>query len=133
MDFFAQSFLWKEKTPLTHCKISKYDAGQETPIRLLNSATSAKDKYQSSQKSSAEIIQAVTGGGELSNANYLMELREERGAGQKNRDNANDTKLKGLVGYLIGANWRIIPPSKKTGAWLNIQGPKITGTVLSAT
>ena len=127
--FFCLVLSLERKTPPTHCKISKYDAGQETPIRLLNSVTSAKDKYQSSQKSSAEIIQAVTGGGELSNANHLLELREERGDGQKNRDDANDTKLKGLVGYLTGANWRIIPPSKKTGAWLNVRGTKITGTV----
>ena len=72
--FFCLVLSLERKTPPTHCKISKYDAGQETPIRLLNSVKSAKDKYQSSQKSSAEIVQAVTGGGELSNANHLLEL-----------------------------------------------------------
>ena len=53
------------------------------------------------------------GGGELSNTNRLLALREERHDGQKNRNDANDAKLKALVGDLIGTNRRLIIRSKK--------------------
>ena len=50
----------------------------------LNPVTSANEKYLSSQRGSAELIQSVTGVGAFSNANHLLALREERRDGQEN-------------------------------------------------
>ena len=55
----------------------------------------------------------MTGGGEFSNADHLLALREESCERQKNRDDANDAKLKGLVGDLIGTNWILILRAQK--------------------
>ena len=69
----------------------------------------------------------------FSNADCLLTLREERRDGHKNWDDTNDAKLKVFVGYLNTTHRRLIIHSKRTGAWLNIQGTKVTGTVLPAT
>ena len=61
----------------------------------------------------ADLIWAVTGGGDFSNANNLLGLTEERIDGQKNRDDANDAKIKGLVGDLIGTDRCLILHAKK--------------------
>ena len=72
-------------------------------------------------------------GGAFPNADHLLVLREERCDGQKNRDDANDAKLKGLVGDIIGTERHLILCVKNTGAWLNVRGILVTGTVFSAT
>ena len=69
--------------------------------------------------------------GEFSNANHLLVLREERCNGQKNRGDANDAKLNGLVGDIIGTNRRLILHTKNTGAWMKVQVTMLTGTVFS--
>ena len=71
-------------------------------LRLLNKLTSANEKYLSSQQESVEIIRVVTGRGAFYNAYHLLVLREEKLDGKKNQDGANDTKVKFLVGDLIG-------------------------------
>ena len=48
------------------------------------------------------MIRAVMGRGELSNANHLMVLRKEMHDVQKNRDDANEVKLKVLFWDIIG-------------------------------
>ena len=55
-----------------------------------------------------DLIRAVTGGGDFSNANNLLGLTEERIDGQKNRGGANEAKLKGLVKDLKITNMRLI-------------------------
>ena len=102
-------------------------------LELLNPVTSAKDKCLSSQQSSAKLIWAVTEGGKFSNADHLLVLREERREGQKNRYDANDAKIKVLVGYLIGINRRLILRAKNTGSCLNVRGTAVTVKVFSAT
>ena len=59
--------------------------------------TSAKGKYLIYQEGSAELIQVVTGGGVFSNSDQLLSLGGKRRDRKKNRDNMNDTTLKGLV------------------------------------
>ena len=62
-----------------------------------------------------------------------MYLREERRDGQKNGNDVNNTKLKGLVRNIDSTNRSIILRSKNTDAWLNIQDTMVTGTALAAT
>ena len=92
---------------------------------------SAKEKYLSSQKGSAELIRDVEGGGVFSNDDHLWMLGEERHDGKKDREAVYKTKLKGLVHNLIGTDRRKILRAKSTGAWLSIHGTTVSGTVLS--
>ena len=91
---------------------------------------SAKERYLSSQRANAEIIQSVTGG--VSNSDCLMDIREESCDRKKNQYDANDSTLKGLVGYLIGTNQRLILSTKNTGDCLDVRGTTVTGTSFSA-
>ena len=107
--------------------VKKYDLG------LLNPLTSANKKYLSSQRASTELIRYVTGEGKFSNSNHLLVLREEMRDRQKNWDDTNDARLKGLVGDLLGFYWHLILCAKNTGTWLNIRCTAVTGTVMLAT
>ena len=69
----------------------------------------------------------------LANADHLLALRKERCDGHKIWDDNNDSKLKDLITDLDSSDWRIILCTKNTGAWLNVQGNTVTGTVLVAT
>ena len=80
-----------------------------------------------------ELIWAVTGGGTLSNANRLLEIRKERQDMQKNWDDANDATLKGLVGDLKDIDRRLILRDNNTGTRLNLCGTTVTGNLLLAT
>ena len=51
---------------------------KKSGLGLLNPVTSANKKYPSLQWASTELIQDVKGRGELSNADHLLSLREER-------------------------------------------------------
>ena len=57
---------------------------KKTGIGLLNPVMYVNDKYLSYHIASTEFIRAMTGEGTLSNADHLLELREERRDGQKN-------------------------------------------------
>ena len=107
--------------------VKKYGLG------LMNPVTSVKENYLRSQRSSAELIQDVLRGGAFYHVNYLLKLREEMSDGQKNMDGVNDATLKGLFRDLKGTNRRLILRSKNTGAWLNVRGTTVTGTVFLAT
>ena len=85
---------------------------KKSELGLLNTVTSSQEKYLSYQRGSAELVQAVTGGGEFSNADHLQTLGEERRERKKDRDAAYKTKLKGLVCDLKGTNTRLIPSIK---------------------
>ena len=70
---------------------------KKSVLVLLNPVTSVNDKYLSLHRAGMELIRDVTGGGAFSNTNHLLVLREESSGGQKNKDDANYAKLKGLV------------------------------------
>ena len=75
----------------------------------------------------------MTEGEELSNAEHLRTLREEMRDGQKDREVANETKLKGLIRDLKGTENRLIIQAKSTYTWLSARGTTVSGTLLSAT
>ena len=52
--------------------------------------------------------------------------------GKKKWDDANDSKLKGLVGDLIVTGGRLNLHAKNIGACMNVQGTTVTGTILLA-
>ena len=83
---------------------------------LLNPVALAKEKYLSYQRGSAELIQAVTRGRAFSNTGHLLALRGERCGRKKKQDDANKTKIKGLVWYLKGAYRCLILQAQKGGA-----------------
>ena len=97
-------------------------------IGLLNTVASAKEKYLSSQRGSAELIRAVTGEG-----HHLRTLGEEILDRKKDWEAANKTKLKGLVHDIKGTGRRLILRAKIIGAWLSVRGTTVSGRVLSAT
>ena len=106
---------------------------KKSGLGLLNPVTPVQEKYLSSQRGSAEIVQAVTGGEAFSNADHLWTLGEERCDGKKDREASFETKIKGLVRDLKGTEKRLILCAKNTGAWLSVRGTTVSGTVLSAT
>ena len=75
---------------LSTMPVNKYRLG------LLNPVTSEKVKYLIFQQASTELIRDVTGGA-FSKADHLLALREERRERAKNRYDANNATLKGLV------------------------------------
>ena len=77
-------------------------------LGLLNTVTSVKKKYLSSQRGSAGLIRDVTGGGGFSNSDHIRTLGEERRDRQKDWGVVNKTKLKGLFQYLKGTNTHLI-------------------------
>ena len=131
-NIFASYFLRKEKNLSPIVGTLSTTTIKKVGLGLLNPVTSSKEKYPSSQKGSKELIRAVTGGGEFSNANHLRMLGEERRDRQKYREVSNITKLKGLVRDLKGSNRRLIICDKITGSWLSVRGTTVSGTVLSA-
>ena len=101
-------------------------------LGLLNPVTPAQDKYLCSQRGSAELVWAVTGEGEFSNADHLRMLGEEIWDRKKDQGAAYTTKIKVLVRDLKGTNKRLILRSKSTVAWLSVRGTKGSGKVISA-
>ena len=67
-------------------------------LRIMNPVTPEKEKYLIFHQARTELIRDVTVGGGFSNASHLLALREERHERAKNRDEANNSKLLGLVG-----------------------------------
>ena len=79
------------------------------------------------------MIRSVTGEGEHSNADHLLALSEEMRDGQKIQDYVNNAKIKELVVDLDVTDRRLILHAKNTGAWTNVRGTTLIGTVLAAT
>ena len=102
-------------------------------LGILNPVTSAQEKYLGSTRGSVELVRAVTGGGEFSNANHLWTISEERRDGKKAWDIAYKSRLKVLVSDLQGTDKRLLLRAKSTGAWLSVHGTTVSVTVLSAT
>ena len=102
-------------------------------LGLMNSVTSAQEKYLSSTRGISDLVQAVTGGGAFSNADHLRILSEDQRDSNKDRDFAQKSRLKGLVCNLKGTDTRLRVRAKSTGAWLSVRGTTVSGTVLSDT
>ena len=71
--------------------------------------------------------------GVFSNCDHQLSLREERHDGKKNWYDVNGTKLKEIVTDLNGTDYCLILRAKNIGAWLNVRGTTVTGTLLAAT
>ena len=131
--FFPRLFFVKTKnlSPfegyLSTIKVKKSILGLQNPV------TSAQEKYLSSTRGSAKLVQAVTGGGELSNADHLWTLSEEQRDGKEAWEVAYKSRLKGLVSDIQGTDKLLLLRAKSTGAWLSVHGTTVSGIVLSAT
>ena len=68
-------------------------------------------------------------GGGFSNANHLMALGEDSSDEKKNRDDANNTTLKGLVRDLQSTYQPLILRAKNIGACLSVCGTTVSVTV----
>ena len=112
---------------LSKMPFRKYSLG------LLNTVTSAQEKYLSSTRGSIELIQAVAGGGEFSNADHLRTLSEDQRERKESQDVAYKYRLKGLVRYIKDNDKSLLLRAKSTGAWMSIRGTTVSVTVLSAT
>ena len=51
----------------------------------------------------------------------------------KNLDDSNNAKLKGIADDLEASGRCLIIRAKSTGSWINVRGITVTGTVLAAT
>ena len=105
---------------------------RESGLGLLNPVTSSKERYLRSTRGSAELIQAVTGGGKFSNANHIQTLSDERRYKKKAQDVPYESILKGLVRDIKGTDKRLLLRAKNTGACPSVRGTTVSGTVLSA-
>ena len=75
----------------------------------------------------------MTGEGVFSNGDQLLALREERLDGKKNWYDVNGTKIKEIVTNLNRTDHCLILRAKNIGAWMNVRGTTVTGTLLAAT
>ena len=89
---------------------------KKSRLGLPNPVTSTNKNFLTSQRASTELIQAVMREGVLSNADHLLDIREERHDGQKHWDDVNNAKFKKLVADLNRTDLRMIVRSKNTGA-----------------
>ena len=114
--FLPRIFFQKTKTlsPIVGslCTMLARKAG----LGLLDPVTLAQEKYLSSTQGSAELVWAVTGGGEFSNADHLQTLSEERRDGKEAWDVAYEYRIKGLVRDIQGTDKPLFLRSKNTGA-----------------
>ena len=106
---------------------------KKASLGLQNPVTSAADKYTSSICASYNMIGTVTDEMYFSTADQLLEVKEERRYGKRDWDDANDTKLRGIVNDQGNFEKRLFLCAKHTGSWTIIQGTMVTGTVLAAT
>ena len=75
----------------------------------------------------------MMGGRGFSNTNHLRTLGVERRDRQKDREDVNETKLKGLVQNIKGTDMRLILRAKITGAWMIVHSTTVSGKLLSDT
>ena len=77
--------------------ISKYNAGHKIRTGTLESIDVSSVKKLSSTGGSAELVQAMTGGGAFSNADHIRTLTEKQLYRKKDRDTVHESILKGLL------------------------------------
>ena len=119
-NLFVSSFLWKDKSPSPIVGALSTIPFKKSGLGILNPVTAAKEKFLSSQQAITELIQAATGGGTFSNTDHLLDIREERRHGKKNRHDVNKAKLKELVADLDSTDRYLILRAKDTGIWLKV-------------
>ena len=85
-NFFPRLFFGQTKTLSPIVGSLSTMPVKKSGLGILNPVTSAQEKYISYQQESAELVRAVTGGGEFSNADHLRTLSEESRDIKKDRD-----------------------------------------------
>ena len=98
---------------------------KKSGLGILNMVKPAQEKNLFSHWGSSELVRDVTVNGELSNADHLQALNEERRDGQKDREALYESKLKGLVMNLKDTDMHLILRAKITGAWLSLRGTTV--------
>ena len=63
----------------------------------------------------------------------LGQRKKEQRDGKKARDVAYESRLKGLVIYLLGTDKHLLLSAKITGACMIVRGTIVSGTILSTT
>ena len=132
-NLFSVHFLQKIKISHTPRSNSKFDSGQEGRTGPPKYRNVWKQKIRSPWYPRTELIWNVTGESEFYTADHLQDLREERRDGQKIHDDANNTKLRGLVENVKALVCHFILCAKHIGSWMTIWGTMVTGTVPAAT
>ena len=112
---FCLVFSPERQKPSPHCRRSSYNAYQDIWTGTPESSNIRKGEVPKLSAGKRGTNLAVTGGGELSNANHLQTLGEKRHDRQRDMEVANKTKLKCLVQDLIVNNMRPILQDKSTG------------------
>ena len=132
-NLFATSFIWKDRIPLVHSRRSKWYASQESRIVTPESSNVREIKVPKLSARNHGADSGRFGGG---SALQLQPPPGDQGGNawrSENRDDENYVTLKGLVGYFKGTDRRLILQAKNIGAWLNVRGATVIGTVFSAT
>ena len=92
----ALFFLWKTENPPSIVVTLSTFAVKKAVMELHNPVASAAEKYTSSLRASYRLINIVTSEREISNADHLLAVKEDRWEGKKDRDDANEVKLRGI-------------------------------------
>ena len=114
--FLPRLFFGKTKTLFPIVGDISTMSVRKSGLGFLNPVTSDQEKYLRSTRGSLELIWAVTGGGELSNADHLRILSEERHDGKESQDIAYKSRLKGLVRDIKGTDKPLLIRAKITGS-----------------
>ena len=71
--------------------------------------------------------------GGVSTSDNLWAVKEERQDGNKDRDDANDTKSRRIINAQGNLDKRLFMRANHMGSWMSVQGTTVTGTLLTAT
>ena len=116
----ALSFFRKSKTlPTVVGTLSTLLVNKDS-LGVQNLVTIALDKYTSSLHAIYELIGALTGERVFSTSNHLRDVKEERQDRKKNRENANNVKLGGIVNDQGKFEKCLFLRSKHMGSWMSI-------------
>ena len=130
---FALSFTWKIEKYLSLCRNFEYVAGKKDGLGLQNPATSAAEKYTSLLRARYYMIGAVMGDREISTADHLWSVKEERRDGKKYWDEVNDAKIRGIVNDQGNFEKRLFLYAHHTGSWLSVWSTIVNGIVPTTT
>ena len=127
-NLFASSFIRKDDPPPVVGSLSTMSV-KKSGLGLLNPFASAQENYLRSTRGRAELVQAVTGGGEFSNAKHLHTLSEEQNEGKKYQDVAYKYRIKGLLSDLKSTDKPLLLLTKSTDDWLSVPETVVSRTL----
>ena len=131
--FLPRLFLGKSKNLPPFVGTISTPKVNKSGLGLYNPVAQAEEKYTGLLCESYDLIGSVTGERELSNADHLWVVKEERRDGKKYWYDGNDAKLRVTVNDQVDFEKRIFLQAKHTGSWLSVRGTTVTGTVLADT